>query len=588
MRFIKIITILIIVIAVSRHCCSFTEETELNDKIMKIDDLKPGMKGYGKTVFSGDKIETFGVEILGILKNYEAKSDMILVRLTGNVVEKAGIISGMSGSPIYIDDKIIGALSYAWAFSKEPIAGVTPIDEMLKVLEDDLTLDEENQSNVSFAAKSNLIKTNSTIKTNPTVKLTPIQTPLMVSGFDSRVFSIMGSEFDMLGMSPIQSGGSVETEPEGDDQLLPGSAVAAQLIRGDLNASAIGTVTYRKGSRILAFGHPFLQMGKINLPMAGAYVHATLSSISLSAKMASPTREIGRISQDRKAAIAGIIGEFSKMIPCRAKISGTRNAEYNFEVVSNKMFAPNLMQMAFLSSILASENNAGEKVVELGLSIFIDNRESPIVLKNIYYDASPGWYPVYHITQSIVELLNNSFKPVTINRVEFSANLLYENKLAVVQNIRVNKSIVSPGEIVNVSVMLSCLEGKYMKKNIDIEIPADVLPGSRILITACSSRYSEFLSSVRSPGKFKPVNFEQLVNLIENMELNNELIIRVLLPGTGVSYKGEQFETLPPSILSIMTLPNYSGTELLANEKIYRLKTDSILEGKESILLSVK
>lgn len=553
------------------------------EAIMSIDELKPGMKGFGKTVFSGTKIETFDVEILGVLKNYDAKRDLILVKCSNDVVDKTGIISGMSGSPIYINGKIIGALSYAWAFSKDAIAGVTPIKEMLKLLDIDSPQNRTNRNVAVLSPTHRLTKSN----TDREIKLAPIKTPLMVSGFDSNVFNIMGSEIDMLGMTPIQSGSIVDSTIVDSNELEPGSAIGVQLIRGDMSATAVGTVTYKRGKQILAFGHPFLQMGNLDMPMSGAYVHTILSNLSLSSKMASATKVLGRINQDRKAAISGIMGEYSEMISCHAEIDGSQKIEYDFEIVHNKLFTPNLCQMAFLSAILSTEKQAGELFVKLGLKIFADELDSPIILEDIYYDSNTGWYPVSQIMSPIRELLDNRFKEVHIKRIEFKAQLIDEPKVALIENLRVNRNSVSPGETIDVSVKLRPYLDKPFEKSISFKVPDSVKPGSKILVTACSSNQSSRLNSVRAAGKYKPANFNQLIELIKEVEPNNDLIIHVLLPGTGVTYKGEQFHELPPSILSVMTQPNYSGTEPLATEKVFHLQTDWVINGGQSILINI-
>jgi len=560
----------------------------VNEEIMEVESIKPGMRGYGKTVFSGTKIKRFNVEILGVLKNYDAKSDMILVQLTGPVVEKTGIISGMSGSPVYINGKIIGALSYAWAFAKDPVAGVTPIREMLNILNKDPQLSSNGANHKNSSA---IIKASSKTNTyNNTLK--PIRTPLMVSGFDKNVFSIMGDKLDSWGMTPFQSGvmgsgisGNIEIEET--DLLVPGAAVAAQLVQGDLNAAAIGTVTYRNGNNILAFGHPFMQMGDIDFAMSEAYVHTTLASRSLSAKMASPIRTVGKICQDRKAGIAGKIGEYAKMIPCSAEITGETPILYNFKIVHNDLLTANLCQMAFLSSLLSTEKQLGEVCMELAIKIYIEGRDEPVKLENVYYDPGSGALPIAQITQPINELLNNRFKRVQIEKIDFKARLIDEPKIAFVESLHVDKNDITPGATVNVKAKLRAFDKNcVIEKEIDIQLPDDILPGSKIMITACSSIYSRLLNLERSPEKFKPANFKQLLNLIENRELNNEIFIRVLLPRYGISYKGLQFPSLPPSILSIMTKPNYSGTEMLFNEKIYRIKTDWVINGNQSIFIT--
>lgn len=562
----------------------YANNHDIYKDVLKLEHLKPGMKGYGKTVFSGTKIENFNVEILGILKNYDAKRDLILVKCTGEVVDETGVIAGMSGSPIYVNNKIIGALSYAWPFSKEAIAGVTPIKEMLNILENDPSKNSFNHNTRPLIPPTKLAKA----YTNFDVKLAPIKTPLMVSGFDSNVFKFLGPEFDMLGMTPIQSGSSASMEIDTKHQLEPGSAVGVQLIKGDLSATAVGTVTYKKGNHILAFGHPFVQMGNLDFPMSGAYVHTILSSISLSSKMASATKVLGKITQDRKSGIAGVMGEFSKMIPCTSKIEGSQKIEYNFEIVQNNIFTPNLCQMAFLSTILATENQLGELYVKLGLKIFLDELDSPIVLEDIFYESNASWFPVAQIISPIQDLLNNRFKKINISKIEFSAKLIEKPMVAIIDDLTVDKSRVSPGDQVTVSVNLAPIYQKSLEKKIEFTIPETVKPGSKIMVTACSANNSSMLNVIRSSGKYKPTNFEQYIELIKEVEPNNQLIIHILFPSAGITLKGEKYPSLPLSILSVMTQPNYSGTDPLATEKVFHINTDWVINGGQSILINVK
>ncbi len=562
------------------HCDQYNAVK--SDEIMDINQLEPGMKGYGKTVFSGTRIETFNVEILGVLNNYNAKNDLILVKCSSPVVDKAGIISGMSGSPIYINGKIIGALSYAWPFAKEPIAGVTPIAEMLKILD----IDTQSSKHAIKTSAPLAVKSNAAERYGQ-ARFMPIKTPLMVSGFDSRVLDIMGSELDTLGMTPIQSGGNNGTILREED-LVPGSAVAAQLVRGDISATAVGTVSYRKGKQILAFGHPFMQMGELDIPMSGAYVHTTLPSLSLSAKMASPTNVLGRISQDRKTAIAGIIGEYSNMIPCHVEIKSYIDSSYDFEIIHNSLFTANLCQMAFLNSILSTEKQSGEIFVKMVLKIFITGLKEPIKLKDLFFGVNTGWLSVSEIIQPINILLNNKFRAVNIEKIEFTAKIENEPKAAQIDNISVNKSVVPPGGDVTVNVKLRPYRGKLQQKSVKLKIPHYAKPGSKIVITACASNQNMTINMARSPGKYRPANFEQLVDLLNESEPNNELVVRAMLPKKGVSYKGEQFAALPPSLLTVMAWPTYSGTTLLATEDAHRIKTEWALTGGQSIFISVK
>ncbi|HHT9117845.1 MAG TPA: SpoIVB peptidase S55 domain-containing protein [Candidatus Hypogeohydataceae bacterium YC38] len=562
--------------------------------VLDLDELKPGMKGYGKTVFSGEKIEEFDVEILGVLKNWEAKTDMILVKMSGEPLDKTGIISGMSGSPVYIGDRVIGAVSYGWSFAKEAIAGVTPIKNMLQVLE---LRDDKEKKQLGASAESwesSLALQESSVKEvlekrgldEYPLRLVPIITPLVVSGFDQRVLKDMSSTLQKFGLFPVQGGGEALSSSD-NVELLPGSAVATVLAKGDLNAAAVGTITYREGDTILAFGHPFIQSGRTDIPMAGAHVYTVIPSQSTSLKIAAPTRILGKISQDRKSALAGTLGEFSKMIPCRVKVKGIRGTEYNFEVVNNKFLTQNLIQWASESALLATERQAGDKTVRLSLSLDIEGRERPVRIENVYYEPHPTWFPVYHITQPISLIMNNHFMEVNITGVTLEAEVSDERKVAIIENIRVDKRQLKPGETLHVTATIKPFAQEAVEKVVPIQIPNDVESGSIITLNVCDSNTSQALERTRAPDKFNPSSFEHLVKIFEKMEPSTNLIIRALLPKRGITYKGQELPSLPPSLLAVMSSSNQSGVNPLMEEIVHREPVEWILDGSHTLSITV-
>ena len=303
---------------------------------------------------------------------------MILIKMSGDPLENSGIIAGMSGSPVYINNRLIGAVAYGWSFAKEAIAGVTPINEMKNTLlniptqKDDISL-TSNEWELPSSSQNEPESTSQVTSLMPqeaisqglnNIRLTPILSPLIVSGVDSRVLQKMQTLFNTYGLYPLQGGSYVspanpllekETRISENTKLVPGASIAAILIKGDLSAAVVGTVTYKDGDTVLAFGHPFLQTGNADLPMASAYVYAILSSLSNSVKMASPLEIVGRINQDRRSGIAGTLGESSHMVPCQIEVEGTQKLKYNFEVVDNKLLTPSLVLMAAHSAVLSTE-----------------------------------------------------------------------------------------------------------------------------------------------------------------------------------------------------------------------------------------
>jgi len=592
-------------------CCAvllFSSHLVLAWETMDTDEITPGMKGYGRTVFSGKQIESFDVEVLGVLKNWEARNDMILVKMTGGPLEKTGIIAGMSGSPVYIDDKLIGAVSHGWSYSKDAIAGVTPIRAMKDVLE----IDSRNRKGIP-AGKNNTWSTSlNTQDSNVVAKLksygllhkdelfensnshqpfildlVPIQTPLIVSGFDYKSLTRISPLFGKIGRFSLHSSSGESSLTEDLRDFMPGSSVAVEIIRGDLSASAIGTVTYRDGNDILAFGHPIIQIGNTDLPMATAEVHTILASQASSTKMASPGKIIGRITQDRRSAIAGKIGEYTKMIPCQAKIQGSLNVTYNFEVVCDRILTPLLIQMAVENMLLATEKAVGEKSIALKLDIGIAGRKEPVRIENEYFDSGPSWFPIYNVIEPITMLLNNEFQTAEIESIKLVANVSEQNNIAFIDNIRVSNKWVSPGDEVLIDIRLKLYTKGYTSIPVKIKVPDDVAPGSSIQVIVCDAMNSKMLEMTSAPGHFSPSSFEQLIDHLEDAERNNNLIVKVRLNKKGLTYMGEDFPSLPNSFLSIMSLSNQSGVTPLRSEMVKRIQTEWLINGKQTINLFV-
>ena len=578
---------------------------------MDVDEITPGMKGYGKTVFIGDRIEIFNVEVLGILKNWEAKSNMVLIRMSGGPLENSGIIAGMSGSPVYINNRLIGAVAYGWSFAKEAVAGVTPINEMKNTLlniqaqQKDISLTSNDWELPSPSENEQELTSQTTPlipqeATNPELnnaKLTPILSPLIVSGIDGRTLQKMQPLFNNYGLYPLQGGNYVlPANPisEGNKitsentKLVPGASVAAILIKGDLSAAVVGTVTYTDGDNVLAFGHPFLQTGNTDLPMASAYVYTILSSLSNSIKMASPLEIVGRINQDRRAGIAGTHGESSKMVPCQIEVEGTQKLKYKFEIIDNKLLTPSLVLMAAHSAVLSTEKMLGEKSVSIKLSAQIEGYEKPVVIENIFYELDQSWFPLNHIIQPFAMIMNNQFQKVHIKQIDLKIKVSDSRQTAYIEAIKVNKKQVKPGDALQVDVRLKPFTGECFYQTVTMQIPEDILPGSMLNVTACDAMYGQALNMGRSAGKYLPTNFEQLLHYVENMERNNSLMVRILLHKKGVTYKGEGFPSLPTSILSIMSYSNQSGIGPLFDEVITRIPTSYVLTGNQSIPISVK
>ncbi len=592
-------------------CCTvliFSSHLASAWETMDTDEITSGMMGYGRTVFSGKKIESFDVEVLGVLKNWEAKNDMILIKMTGGPLERTGIIAGMSGSPVYIDDKLIGAVSHGWSYSKDAIAGVTPIRAMIDVLEIDVRNRKSIQAGNNEPWSTSLKTQDSDVvaklelyglmhederyenvnSQQPFIfNLVPIQTPLIFSGFDYKSLTRISPLFGQIGSFSLHSGSGENGSPADLNNFMPGSSVAVQLIRGDLSVSAIGTLTYRDGDDILALGHPIIQIGNTDMPMSTAEVHAILANQDTSTKMASPGKIIGRVTQDRKSAIAGKIGEYTQMIQCQVAIEGSLDIKYNFEVVHDRILTPLLVQMAVENALLTTEKTVGDKSMVLELDIGIADRKEPVRIENEYFDSGPSWFPIFNVIEPISMLLNNEFKTAKIESINLVASVSGQNNIAFIDNIRVSNKWVSPGEEILIDIRLRPYARDYTSIPVKIKVPDDVTPGSNIQVIVCDAMNSKMLEMTSAPGRFLPSSFEQLVHHLEDGERNNNIIVKFRLNKKGLTYMGEDFPSLPNSLLSIMSLSNQSGVTPLRSEIVKRISTKWLINGMQTINLFV-
>ena len=513
-----------------------------DDEFMGVEELKPGVRGIGKTVFSGTKVEDFQVEILGVLSNVWPKGDMILARLEGGPLEETGVISGMSGSPIYIEEKLIGALAYAWPFSRQAIVGITPIKDMLAMW--------DSVEDIKVKKSSRAWNQPMTVESSQgTLTLKPLPSPLTLSGFDSRVIKEMEPILNRFGFLVTQGGGGAALEGK-DISLVPGSAVGVPFIRGDLDATAIGTLTYRRGDKILAFGHPVLFGGTTDLPLSGAYIHTVMPSQVSSFKLGSATRIVGRIDQDRRAAIAGEVGIFARMIPFEVRIRGREEETYKFEIINSRVLTPLLFQWATSSSILTAARQVGETSFSFSLSIYLRGKE-PIITENSFSDPTSVLQSIQELTKPLALLIKNPFQEVEVEKVSLEVDIKETRKTAEILGLRLNKNKVRPGESVEVIIILKPFEEDLTLKTVQLTVPEDT-PEGELRITISDALTARQEEKRKAPHKLKPGDLNQLIKLIEGQDRNTEVIIRLILPKRGAVIAGEELPALPGSVLTVM------------------------------------
>ncbi len=517
-----------------------------------IDSVRAGMVGIGLSVFEGTRIDTFGVSILGVLKGYRPGSTLILARAEGAYLERTGIIAGMSGSPVYIGGKLLGAISYTWAFSKDPVGGITPIGEMLDLLPGDGTPpSEENDRRLgSSDAPPRAFG-------DPT-GVRPIATPLTLTGFTPEAVRFLEPWLKEIGFVPSPGGG---TSPGGScDSLVPGSAVGVQLIRGDWSAAAIGTLTYRQGNQVVAFGHPFVAMGWVRFPLTAATVHTVFASQQVSTKVGSPTQTCGTFLADRSAGVSGAIGASPVMVPVRVSIagSGKPTKEYHFEVARSRFLTPNLIGSVVVNSISSTLNDVGYATIRYDLAFHMNAGAATVRTGNVLLTQSPLMGVGEDVAQSLTLLLSDHFRPSTLDsvRVEIQASVGLD--AARISEVRVRPSTLAPGDSLEVEFSLRRGGAQVETRRVRLRVPPQT-PEGELSVRICDGEETDKWDRERSPDLYQPDTFNQLVRLLEQERRLDRIYIQLYRGTGGVTARGGEISQAPPSVLGVLGSQGKAG-----------------------------
>ena len=579
---------------------------EATTLIMPIDQVKPGMKGRGRTVFHGGKIEEFDAEILGIIANSRPKRSVILARLSGMGLENTGIIQGMSGSPVYIEGKLIGAVAYSFSFAKEPIAGITPIGEMLAIsgsgapqgagivpagaiqsslsLEDLLDLEKG-----FFAAREPIAAEGRT--------LAPIGVPLVLGGFSAAAVDRARPVFTRLGFSPVASGGGGQIPsgtPPAAAELREGDPVAVELVRGDLSVAAVGTVTFADGKKILAFGHPLYNLGPVDYPMSRADVMTVVPSLESSFKVASIGARVGRFTQDRSVGALGEVGGAPSLVPLSIRLTEASGAarEFKLEIVRDKILSPLLLNMA-LSSLLSSEERSfGNMTYALDGDVYLQNGSS-VHVEDLFsgnLDTAPTSLSGL-LTAVVFYLTNNEFEEAGIHQIELRVKTIEEVKFATLERIWLDKYEASPGERIQVKIYYRAFGGQSFQEAVDIDAPPLPAGSEFNLIIADAATMHQLETTLYRSQDFVPRSFGQLIRILNNLRKNNRIYFKMMASKPGLFLRGEEMPNLPPSLKTMFASPRAASapTELTRSTlREYQLPIPFVFRGMAAIPVRIK
>jgi hypothetical protein len=601
----KLLALIIVCIGLSAPASAATE-------FFPLDKVKAGMKGVGRSVFSGDKIEEFQVEILGVLENVGPRQSIILGRLSGGPLAKTGVMAGMSGSPVYIDGKLLGAVALGFPFATEPIAGIRPISEMVETFEQ---RSEPPPTTLRAAIEALVASDGSSIErwvpapnarllpeppeplaTQP--KLIPIATPVRFGGFTERALEAFAPMLRPLGLEPMQgAGGSATTASPrmGDPRTLePGAMISVGLIRGDLNVNADGALTYIDGNRVYAFGHRFLASGPTELPLMKASVITLVPNLANSFKLATSGELMGAIRQDRTTGIFGELGSRPRMIPVELNVYSSRsgNSRYRMEMVNDRFLSPFLLQIAVFSGIDATERTLGPSTFQVRGAIRFGNGRPAVKLDNVYAgDANIAMNVAQGAAMPMAYVMQSGFQDLRIDQVQLDVLSLDEKKQLRLERVWASKREVKPGEKIELAAVLRADNGQETIKKVPFTVPTGMHRGT-LQITFADGNWMNLLDQ-RGSGAHDASSGDQLVRAINHWRRNRNLYVRVWRPDRGFQLKGEQLPSPPASLKTVLSAAPSGGGGMTNtwSATLAEMEMDgfgTVVSGSETIRITVK
>ena len=534
-------------------------------EILPIDKIRPGMRGYGiSDMGDGRGVQRFDVEIIGVLQRYAPRQDLVLARVSGAGLEKSGIIAGMSGSPIYVEDKLVGALAYGWPFSKDPICGITPIQSMLDIRHapagPPVPIAGANAS--AAVSTQTLLSAFTTghfrehlepmlevLRPHPAETLLPLPLPVSVAGLTpGGIFHRMAEAAGWM-TAPSGAAPSAGKSGGGLEPLRPGSAVATELLSGDMDLSATGTVTWVEGNSVLAFGHPFLSMGPVSMPMAEANVLTVLPSVYRSFKFAATGPVLGSITQDRSTGILGTFGTNAPLVPITVRISSPDVAPqtYHFQAVHNSMLTPILTALAIDNVVTTLEKRTGERTLVWKSSIRTPGRT--VRWNSVFSGLAAREEAVTSLALLTNYLMANEFHDLTILGVDVEISHSDRLQSARIVHVEAQKERVRPGDEVPVWVDLADFRGSNRRVVMNLKVPEDTPPGPLSVFVGDGSAATAYDLGLLPAD---PQSLDQVLDFLARVRPANTLNLLAYRAAPGAVVAGEAMASLPPTVNAIL------------------------------------
>lgn len=588
-------------------------KSKLSGSLLPLSDIKEGMKGTARTVFRGSDPEEFNFEILGVVPGgIGPRQDLIVGKISGGGADRTAVFAGMSGSPVYINGKLIGAISYSFPFSKEAICGITPIEQMIDIFE--LKQPTRNVARepraVSFSELASAdwllglprspaangvlsgVPANSALMTVAGQTFQRIATPVTFTGLSQETLNYFAPQLLQAGLLPVAAvGGSASMtpmKPADAKTLLGGASVSMQLTRGDYSLAAAGTVTLRDGDKVYAFGHPFLSLGSSDLPMSESHVVAVVPNINNSFKLAVPDAMVGSMTQDRATGVFGNLGRAPAMIPVRLNINTSRGGTetLNFEVARDEFLTPLLLNITIFNSITAQERSLGDTTISLKGEVKVKGQDS-IRIERRFAGSQSAPMASGSIIGPVGALLRSRFDDLKIEGISIDLTSEDGMRVAALDRLSIDRSKVRAGETVEVQAFARTSAGKIFVQRIPVTIPAET-PVGVFTITVGDGGQIQQNSTIQ---QFVPRDISELIRMINKLKSSDRLYVQASRSSVGAVIGASELPNLPPSVLATINNDRITGgvkptIQTVVFESILP-PSDFMISGQQSLSIEV-
>ena len=576
---------------------------------LRVDQIKPGMEGFGRSVFRGTEIATFSAEVVSVIENFDPQLDVILVRCSGQNLEHSGIIGGMSGSPVYIKTdkdapaKLIGAVAYGWTFNKDPVCGVQPIEQMLEVGSGPTRLAAlEGSHDPRAMAKRSAVFHDSRFAAAgmldgvddhwPQIRaqqdgLVPLATPIMVSGLSSTAMDLLKRELEPFNFVPMSAGQAPGKDKMLDVQLAPGSALGVPLIMGDLGMAALGTCTEIIGDRVYGFGHPFTRRGRVDMPMATGHIHTVISSVSRSFKLGDAIDIKGALTSDETAAISGRLGAKSRTIPFTIEVDdrGTKRT-YHYQAANDEFFTPLLTGIVMVNSVSALADLPDEHTVRYKIEADFGDQG---VFTNANVQSQSGvFWAMGELSGPLMGLMENQYGRFPVQSIKAEFQIEAKPSLAMLERATLVDDLVKPGSVLDVRIHWRKYRGDPQVEPYQFQLPDDLKDGSYQLSLTTAAGHLRALQTEK-PFLFKSDNPRELMenfNLVASFK-ENVLYGRLSTGRGGVAVDRTELPDVPDYLKNVYTSTGRPRIEPYTETVVQTFPLPFVFQGKADLAFKV-